>query len=82
MTTLTLSRTKLAKCPSCRKTGQFEFAHEQRWPEKVAKACGKPSVIRNWHCPHCHTTISEPELLVPPLSRHKIANVVISPGRS
>jgi len=55
---------KLATCPTCRHSGDFEFLGEQRWPRDVAAMANLPSVINLWGCPHCHSTISETDLLM------------------
>lgn len=36
---------------------------EQHWPPEIAAKFGLPAVILLWSCPHCHTTVSEPDLL-------------------
>jgi hypothetical protein len=53
----------VATCPSCGHHGHFSYAGEQRWPKKVALACGLPEVITLWLCENCHSNISETELL-------------------
>ncbi|MCC7206782.1 MAG: hypothetical protein IT323_05720 [Anaerolineae bacterium] len=59
-----MERRKLAMCPSCRCTGEFEFLGEQRWPRDIAALAHLPAVINLWGCPHCHSTISETDLLL------------------
>lgn len=59
-----MDRRKLATCPTCRRSGEFEFLGEQRWPRDVAAIVNLPSVINLWGCPHCHSTISETDLLM------------------
>lgn len=58
----TAVNTRTAYCPSCQTRAQFQYAGEQRWPERVARAAGIDPVVHLWHCGHCHSTISEPEL--------------------
>jgi hypothetical protein len=54
---------RLATCPTCKRSGEFDFLGEQRWPPQVAQRLGLPAVIALWSCPHCATTVSEPDLL-------------------
>jgi hypothetical protein len=54
---------RLATCPTCKRSGEFDYLGEQRWPPQVAQRLGLPSVINLWSCPHCATTVSEPDLL-------------------
>jgi hypothetical protein len=54
---------KLAMCPTCNYNGEFELLGEQHWPPEVAQRLGLPAVIKLWSCPHCMTTVSEPDLL-------------------
>jgi hypothetical protein len=61
---------KLAMCPTCNYNGEFELLGEQRWPEEIAQRLGVPAVIRLWSCPHCLTTISEPDLLPHQPTKH------------
>jgi hypothetical protein len=58
-----MSMRKLAMCPTCNFRGEFELLGEQHWPPEVAGKLGLPPVIRLWSCPHCMSTISEPDLL-------------------
>jgi hypothetical protein len=51
-----------ATCPSCGNRGAFVAAGMQSIPPKVAELLGLDS-IRLWHCSHCNSTISEPDLL-------------------
>lgn len=53
---------QVACCPSCQKRSRFQFAGEQRWPQRVAQAAGIEPVVRLWNCDRCHTTISENDL--------------------
>ncbi len=48
-----------AHCPSCGERAWFTFLGEQRWPEKVAQALGMPTVVEQWLCGACQTTITE-----------------------
>lgn len=59
-----MDRRKLATCPTCRRSGEFDFLGEQRWPREIAARAELPSVINLWGCPHCHSTISETDLLL------------------
>jgi hypothetical protein len=42
---------------------EFTFLGEQTWPPEVAEKLGLPAIITLWSCPHCLTTVSEPDLL-------------------
>lgn len=52
-----------AICPTCHRKGAFTFSGTQQWPEVVASSVGMPRVLTLWTCPHCHTTLSDLELL-------------------
>jgi len=54
---------RLATCPTCNHSGEFELLGVQKWPPQVAEKLGLPSEIPLWSCPHCLTTISDPDLL-------------------
>jgi len=57
---------KQATCPSCGKSGTFDYAGDQMVPARVAQVMGlNGNVIPLWHCPACGSTISEPNLLPP-----------------
>jgi ribosomal protein L37AE/L43A len=66
---LTGDKKREAVCPTCKKAGTFRYLGEQVWPPHVAAALKLPTHINLWSCPHCSTTISEPDLL--PLSAKK-----------
>ena len=51
-----------ARCPGCGDLVHFTFLGEQRWPEKVAQALGVPTVVKQWLCSQCHTTVTEPDM--------------------
>ena len=57
---------RLATCPTCKHNGKFEYLGVQHWPPELARQVGLPSTIVLWSCSHCHTTISEPNLLPVP----------------
>ncbi len=50
-----------ACCPTCGQRASFTFLGEQRWPEQVAQKLGIPTVVEQWLCGQCNTTITEPE---------------------
>jgi hypothetical protein len=51
-----------ATCPTCKRTGEFEYLGEQHWPPELTRKLGLPSTIILWSCPACQTTISETDL--------------------
>jgi hypothetical protein len=53
---------RLASCPTCGCSGEFEFSGTQRWPAEVARRLNLPSTIHLWTCLVCETTICEQEL--------------------
>ncbi len=53
---------RIAACPTCKHTGEFDYLGEQHWPPELTRKLGLPSTIMLWSCSHCHTTISEPDL--------------------
>lgn len=57
-----MSQLRTAICPSCQRTGQFQFSGNQQCPAEVAARLGLPTIIPLWTCPACHSTISEPDL--------------------
>jgi len=61
-----LPEKRLATCPTCKHTGKFDYLGEQHWPPELARKSSLPSIIVLWSCSHCHTTISEPNLLPVP----------------
>lgn len=54
---------RMASCPSCGKRGVFSYLGIQRWPERVARAAGIKMVMTLWNCEHCHSTITEQNLI-------------------
>jgi len=50
-------------CPTCKAFGRFILLGEQNWPPALAQELGVPSKILLWRCPHCCTTVSDPDLL-------------------
>ncbi len=54
---------RLATCPTCMSSVEFILLGEQTWPAEVAEKLGLPATITLWSCPHCLTTVSEPDLL-------------------
>ena len=54
---------RIATCPTCQHTVEFEYLGEQHWPPELARKLGLPATIVLWSCSNCHTTISEPDLL-------------------
>jgi hypothetical protein len=58
-----MAQKRLAMCPTCKQSGEFEYLGEQRWPPEIAHKLGLPETIVLWSCPWCHTTVSEPDLL-------------------
>ncbi len=54
---------RLATCPTCMSSVEFILLGEQKWPAEVAEKLGLPATITLWSCPHCLTTVSEPDLL-------------------
>jgi hypothetical protein len=60
-----MTQKRFAICPSCNHSGDFALLGVQRVPLEVAQKLGLPTSIVLWSCPHCHTTVSEPDLIVP-----------------
>jgi hypothetical protein len=58
-----LATRRLATCPTCMSSVEFILLGEQTWPAEVAEKLGLPATITLWSCPHCLTTVSEPDLL-------------------
>ena len=54
---------KIATCPTCNQTSEFDYLGKQHWPPELARKLGLPEVIELWSCGYCHTTVSEPDLL-------------------
>lgn len=53
---------RLASCPTCGCSGEFEFTGIQRWPAEVAQQLDLPTTTYLWTCTVCETTICEQEL--------------------
>ncbi len=62
---------QLATCPTCKRTGEFEYLGEQHWPPEITRKLGLPETITLWSCPTCMTTISETDLLP---ARYEVSN--------
>jgi ribosomal protein L37AE/L43A len=53
---------RLARCPSCRHSGEFEYLGSQHWPPELAQKLKVPATTHLWNCAHCGTTLSDQEL--------------------